>query len=397
MLDKLNTDILKAINEISESQGIEQTTSSQIGDRLKFRISSSVLENRLKDLEVEGYVSRVLDEWKLTKKAGTLINVNVTSGSALSEALHKDKSNRPEKKIKQIKSHAKEKGNEEKSDENLTERLDKTETEVLKLMSQGRNLDEICLLLMKDAVEIEIICALLVKKGRLTSDLEVIKQSEPEEVTKTLEEREEHTEELIQAPVEESHVEHEKEEESNKDEKREEIPKKDVVVLERKPENVIQPVEQFPSGHEEDVLNKNRYEEEILARKNSSVLSMQQTNTEHQVIIEKKDDDEKKRNLESGAHQKRQRIKIIIESLRDNRVIITPIISLLSILFFEIVYYSPQLVVSIDNILPFEIRTWVILLVSALVINLASGYTILKQLRQNGNLTVPNVRRQKYG
>jgi DNA-binding HxlR family transcriptional regulator/DNA-binding CsgD family transcriptional regulator len=396
MLDKLNTDILKAINEISESQGIEQTTSSQIGDRLKFRISSSVLENRLKELEVEGYVSQVLDEWKLTKKAGTLINVNVTSGSVLSETLHKDKSDRL-KNIKQIKSHRKEIRNEEKSDENLTERLDKTETEVLKLMSQGRNLDEICLLLMKDAVEIENICALLVKKGRLTSDLEVIKQSEPEEVTKTLEEREEHTEEVIQAPVEESYVEHEKEEKSNKDEKREEIPKRDVVVFERKPENVIQPVEQFPSRHEEDVLNKNRYEEEILARKNSSVLSMQQTNAEHQAIIEKKDDDEKKRVLKSGVHQKRQRITIIIESLRDNRVIITPIISLLSILFFEIVYYSPQLVVSIDNILPFEIRTWVILLVSALIINLACGYTILKQLRQNGNFATPNVRRQKYG
>lgn len=63
-----------------------------------------------------------------------------------------------------------------------------------------------------------------------------------------------------------------------------------------------------------------------------------------------------------------------------------PIISLLSILSAEIAYYKSNLVVFLDNSLPYNLRTWLILLVLALAFGTTGSVYILKIQKQGKTL-----------
>jgi len=65
---------------------------------------------------------------------------------------------------------------------------------------------------------------------------------------------------------------------------------------------------------------------------------------------------------------------------------VTPIISLLSILSAEIAYYKSNLVVFLDNSLPYNLRTWLILLVLALAFSTTGSVYILKIQKQGKTL-----------
>jgi len=61
-----------------------------------------------------------------------------------------------------------------------------------------------------------------------------------------------------------------------------------------------------------------------------------------------------------------------------------PLLMLIALLSAEIAYYSSHLFTFLDSALPFNIKTWLILLILAATFGLASGISNLKLLKKSG-------------
>ncbi|MEM2112106.1 MAG: hypothetical protein QXX08_09565 [Candidatus Bathyarchaeia archaeon] len=101
--------------------------------------------------------------------------------------------------------------------------------------------------------------------------------------------------------------------------------------------------------------------------------------------------------LDEFSHQERRenliedaRIteKVAVESIkhvptRNIAFSLLPIASILSLLLAEVFYYNSSLTMSLDRVLPFNLRTWVLMLSSALALGLVTVSYILKHAKRD--------------
>jgi hypothetical protein len=90
---------------------------------------------------------------------------------------------------------------------------------------------------------------------------------------------------------------------------------------------------------------------------------------------------------ETAQFSERRATKNTISTPAGNKgAIFLPVLTLITILSAEIAYYNSQSVIFLDSLLPFNLKTWLILLILALALGLASSIYILKHLNQRRKL-----------
>jgi hypothetical protein len=90
---------------------------------------------------------------------------------------------------------------------------------------------------------------------------------------------------------------------------------------------------------------------------------------------------------ETAQFSERRTPKNTVSTPAGNKgAILLPILTLITILSAEIAYYSSQSVTFLDSVLPFNLKTWLILLILALGLGLVSSIYILKHLTQRRKL-----------
>jgi len=72
---------------------------------------------------------------------------------------------------------------------------------------------------------------------------------------------------------------------------------------------------------------------------------------------------------------------------------ILPILTLLALLLAEIFYYTPYLVVSLENVLPFNIKVWLVFSAMAVAFSFATGFFLLEHLMNGEKLSAVSQRR----
>jgi len=329
---------------------------------------------------------------------------------------------------------------------NLQE-LNPTEARVLRATSVGRSIEEICLRLLMDPTEVRETIDRLIDKGYLDENLrprisQVRKPSEPaapktvlesEIQTKPVIEQEEELSEddlierLIASKMREElkrkiEAEVGAESKETKEDKPEFFREEEGTVLEASSGEIKDILKEWEEASQQlwatkaeeekpDIDDSKTSENNEPAETHEDTVDKNHLSTDSEAESTEDGDDEKpsfpphktEEKSSSSQNPARERLREFFKSTMSMRAglkpvpsvgtFVLPVLTLLALLLAEIAYYTPYLVVFLENILPFNIKVWLVFSAMAVGFGFASGFFFLEHLMNGEKISAVSQRR----